>query len=86
MYVFKIECKDSKTGYTMVLSECSYNMACDWLERTLKKYEIDIYDCKTDSKTGFTVLQSGKYSHILGDFIPYRKYYYDEVRGCLLGE
>ena len=86
MKVFTMECKDSVTGYAMVLSECSYNMACDWLERTLKKYGVDIYDCKIDSKTGFTVLKSGQYSHILGDFKPCRKYFYDEVRGFLLGE
>ena len=76
----------SITGYSMVLSECSYNMACDWLERTLAKYGVDIYDCKVDSKTGFTILRSGKYSHILGDFKPCRKYFYDESRGVLLGE
>ena len=32
MREFKTMCKDSKTGMRMVLSECSYNMACSWLE------------------------------------------------------
>ena len=86
MRVFTTECKDSVTGYSMVLSECSYNMACDWLARTLAKYGVDIYNVKKDYKTDFTILESGRYSHILGDFKPCRKYYYDEVRGYLLGE
>ena len=86
MKVFTTECKDTATGYAMVLADCSYNFACDWLERTLAKYNVDIYDCKKDSKTGFTVLKSGQYSPILGEYIPCRKYYYDETRGCLLGE
>lgn len=33
MWVFNTVCIDSKTRMQMVLSECSYNMACDWLEQ-----------------------------------------------------
>ena len=33
MRVFKTLCKDTITGMYMVLSECSYNMACSWLEQ-----------------------------------------------------
>lgn len=29
---FKTMCRDTKTGMQMMLSECSYNMACSWLE------------------------------------------------------
>ena len=32
MREFRTMCKDTKTGLQMVLSEASYNMACDWLE------------------------------------------------------
>lgn len=32
MREFKTMCKDTKTGMQMVLSECSYNTACFWLE------------------------------------------------------
>ena len=30
MREFKTSCIDNETGMEMVLSECSYNMACDW--------------------------------------------------------
>lgn len=86
MRVFTAECKDSITGYAMVLTDCSYNMACDWLERELNKYDVDIYECKNDSKTGYTVLKTGQYSSILNEYVPCRTYYYDESRGYLLGE
>lgn len=86
MKAFTTECKDSITNYAMILSECSYNMACDWLERTLKKYGVEIYDCRINSKTGFMELATGKYSSALGRFEPCRKYFYDEIRGYLLGE
>lgn len=86
MRKFTVECKDTKTGLSMVLSECSYNMACDWLAHTLKEYGVDIYNCEYDDKIGMTVLHTGKFSHILGDFKPCRRYFYDEERGYLLGE
>lgn len=42
MRKFVTSCKDDKTGYEMILSECSYNEACDWLEKEIAKcgYEI----------------------------------------------
>ena len=86
MRVFTTECKDSVTGYAMVLSECSYNMACDWLERTLKKYKVEIYDCRVNSKTGFIELTTGKFYDSLGRYELCRRYFYDEIRGYLLGK
>jgi hypothetical protein len=61
-------------------------MACDWLERTLKKYGVKIYDCRINSKTNFTELTTGKFSERLGRFELCRRYFYDETRGILLGE
>ena len=79
MRVFTTECKDSVTGYAMVLSECSYNMACDWLERTLKKYGVWVYQTKT--RNNLTELWTMD-KHML----ECRRFYYDENRGVLLGE
>lgn len=86
MRKFTVECKDDKTGLSMVLSECSYNMAMDWLVHTLEKYDVDIYRCEYDINRKMQVIFTGKFSHILGDFKPCRRYYYDEERGYLLGE
>ena len=86
MRVFKVVCTDAITNYEMILSECSYNMACDWLERTLNKYGIEIYDCKVNSETGFMELAAGKFSESLGEYKLTRRYFYDEIRGILLGE
>lgn len=35
MRKFVTNCIDDITGMTMVLSECSYNMACDYLMRSI---------------------------------------------------
>ena len=81
MRVFKTETKDSKTGYSMVLSEVSYNMACDWLSKELAKFGYEI--TRTEKHVNglmyiwSTNVRSGKLA---------RMYYYDEERGYLLGE
>lgn len=68
--------KDSVTGYAMVLSETSYNMACSFLEenagrlgefRGTKKVIVKGRD--------LTALKFDK-----------RTFFYDEGRGYLLGE
>lgn len=84
MKVFTTECKDSKTGYSMVLSDCTYNMACDWLERTLKKYGVEICGLHYDADTKMTEFYSGRPAD--GRLNLCRKYFYDENRGYLLGE
>lgn len=38
MRIFDTQCRDNKTGFIMVASECSYNMACDYL---LSKFGMD---------------------------------------------
>lgn len=84
MREFKTACIDSVTKKAMVLSECTYNMACDWLERMLKKHELEICKVHYDIKNNITELYSGhstKDSLNLG-----KKYYYDETRGYLLSD
>lgn len=82
MRLFQTECKDSKTGLSMVLSEVSYNFACDWLERELKKYGRVIWKVVANYEgDGLTHIWTGEREGNLG-----RKFYYDEERGYLLGE
>ena len=83
MRVFQTEAKDTKTGLSMVLSECSYNMAMDWLSRELKRYNVTIVAIGSmhipyELKTIITqTIETGAYM---------RTFYYDEERGVLLGE
>ena len=71
MREFKVMCKDTKTGMEMVLSECSYNMACDWLER--KGFtEYDKFECVGDT-IWITFSKPND-----------RLFVYDETRGYLL--
>lgn len=86
MRKFMVECKDDKTGYSMVLSECTYNMACDWLERTLKKYGVEICRTEYNIKTNLGEIWTAKWSDRINNYEPCRKYFYDEERGYLLGE
>ena len=71
MREFTATCVDMKTRMTMVLSECSYNKACDWLER----HGFTTYD-KFEAWMGMVVMQFSK---------PAEKIFvYDEERGYLL--
>ena len=79
MRKFTAECTDKKTGYSMVLSGCSYNMACDFLERELHKKGICILDCEVASN-GLVRIRTIRANHLR------RTFYYDEERGYLLGE
>lgn len=85
MRKYMVECTDRKTGLSMVLSECSYNIACDFLERELGKYRVDILDCRVsrEGKTkGMTRIRT---IHSITKSLM-RTFYYDEERGYLLGE
>lgn len=83
MRKFKTATKDSKAGYEMILSECSYNMAMYWLERELDKYNVVIrYTEKTNYPCNLTII--GTETKNVGAIM--RTFYYDEERGYLLGE
>lgn len=71
MRVFTASCKDSKYGYEMVASECSYNVACDYIERNL---EYKITKCSKDIMRGLTEIKTT-------DNITF---VYDEARGFLM--
>lgn len=73
MREFRTSCIDNVTGMEMVLSECSYNMACDWLERKgFTKYNY-LEVCGTETILEFTTPKK-------------RTFIYDEERGILLGD
>lgn len=91
---FNSSCIDSKTGYEMILSECSYNMACDWLSRELNKEDMEILSVEIDSDglanifTGRTLsepMQLSGRAYYCAE-VSGRTFYYDEERGYLLGE
>lgn len=63
-------CKDSITGLSLILSECSYNFAMSFLESKGVKVE----SAKHDNKKDQTVIISKR-----------RIFFYDENRGVLLG-
>ena len=95
MRKFTVECKDTKTGLSMVLSECSYNMACDWLHRTLEEYGVEVFCCETGKYKNIpvTIIHTGvpnrgiDYTGMPNMFYTLcRRYFYDEERGYLLGE
>lgn len=72
MREFKTMCKDTKTGMQMVLSECSYNTACFWLESK----GFTTYD-KFETNGNEIYLYFSKPTN--------RLFVYDEDRGYLLG-
>ena len=71
MREFKTMCKDSVTGLQIVLSECSYNMACDWL----LNLGFDTY-VSFESEDGVATMKFMKPAK--------RTFVYDENRGYLL--
>lgn len=85
MRKFTTECKDNKTRYSMVLSECSYNMAMKWLHDTLWEYGVEICRCFMNDK-GLTEIWTAKFDDHINNYVPCRHFFYDEERGYLLGE
>lgn len=83
MREFKTSCIDDRTGYEMILSECSYNMACDWLNKELAKVGSEICGMHYDRENQIIELYTGLMSNGLN---LKRKFFYDESRGYLLGE
>ena len=82
MRKFEVSCIDNKTGYQMILSECTYNMACGWLDHELRsKYDMEIVRCEYNYTRDMHVLWTSD-----EEGVPGRRYFYDEQRGYLLGE
>lgn len=83
---FTAACKDNKTGYEMILSECSYNQACAWLYEEVKKAGREVCRSFINNVTGLTEIWTAEWSDKICNYVPTRHYFYDEERGYLLGE
>lgn len=71
-------CIDNETGMELILSECSYNMACSWLE-SQGFTEYDHFDSWYDEyNSNIVEFQFSKPAR--------RTFVYDEGRGYLLGD
>ena len=87
MRQFKTSCKDSKTGHEMVLSECSFNMAVDWLEReVMQKYGMEVVSTTGTRGSGIQMLCLGRWNETENYYEDTIAYYYDEDRGYLMKE
>lgn len=73
MRAFACSCIDQETGLEMVVRECSYNMACDWLSRN---------GFTEPAKTSVT--DGGRYITVTFTAPAARTFVYDEHRGYLL--
>ena len=82
MRIFKTKCIDSVTGYNMILSECSYNNACFWLETELNKKNmyVDIVRKLPHDILDLTELITNRFANADLRFI------YDETRGFLMSD
>ncbi len=85
------QCVDEKTGLILVLSDVSYNMAMDWLQRQAEKYFKEIYRCEMkDGMVNICVGTLKKGEDFNGNpciwFTDTITFYYEEERGVLLQE
>ena len=74
MKKFDVACRDTETDYEMVLSECSYNQACMYLQRTYHP---------TDVKVETDFVHNRKYLILQGVGLGL-EFCYDESRGYLM--
>lgn len=80
---FTSETKDTRTGLSMVLTECSYNEAMDWLSKELLKYNV-VISCIGSMHKPYELKVIDTETIKVGAKM--RTFYYDEDRGYLLGE
>ena len=86
MRIFKTSCKDDKTGKEILLSECSYNMAMEWLFQKIHDAGMEVCRQFTNATTGLYEVWTAKWSDNICNYVPTRHFYYDEERGYLLGD
>lgn len=82
MRKFNFVCIDEKTKMQIILSDCSYNNACYYLDSNGfndGKYKVKIkYDIRTNR---YLIYHIDEKENIVG-----RVFCYDETRGLLLGD
>lgn len=93
MRKFVTTCIDDKTGYTMVLSEASYNVAMDWLQKEAAKYDKEIFRTEnngTDNMWIYVGTPKKDVNPMTGyEDVWYTNqvvFHYDESRGYLMKE
>lgn len=92
MMQFVTTCIDEKTGYTMVLSDASYNVAMDWLQRKCEKYFKEIFRTEnngTDDVTIYVGTPKQDFDFNGNPTVWYTNqviFHYDESRGYLMEE
>lgn len=89
---FVTACVDELTGFYMELSEVSYNMAMDWLQREAKKFDKEIYRVESEGEdvkiyVGTPVMDINPITgHQDKWFRNTLIFHYDESRGYLMQE
>lgn len=93
MRKFVTTCIDEKTGYEMVLSEASYNVAMDWLQRQSDKYFKEIFRTEnngTDDMWIYVGIPKKDINPMTGEvdvwYTNQVVFHYDESRGYLMQE
>lgn len=91
MRKFVTTCIDKETGYTMILSEASYNVAMDWLQREVQKYGREIFRTEnngTDDMWIYVGTPKKDVNPMTGEtdvwYANKVVYHYDESRGYLM--
>jgi len=77
---------DRKTRHELILADCSYNMACDWLASELAKNNREIYRQEVSTNNELAYIWTGEWDNDKHDYKNKRMFYYDEERGYLMGE
>ena len=88
---FYNSCIDEKTGYEMVLSEASYNVAMDWLQKEADKYGKEIFRTENNGTNDMWVYVGKPKKDVnpmTGEvdvwYTNQVVYHYDESRGYLM--
>lgn len=89
---FTTLCVDEKTGYEMMLSDASYNVAMEWLQREVDKYGKEIFRTENNGTDDMWIYVGTPKEGL--DFngrpdVWYTNqviYHYDESRGYLMKE
>lgn len=93
MMRYVTSCIDEKTGRELVLSDASYNVALDWLQREAEKYGKEIFRTEnngTDDMWIYVGIPKKDVNPMTGEvdvwYTNQVVFHYDEERGVLTQE
>ena len=79
---FTVYCIDNKTRMQIILSDCSYNMACAYLDSNYFNSISGKMKVKFDARTDrYLIFKEDENKNIIS-----RVFCYDEIRGLLLAD